>query len=159
MRYSLIRVYLQLSRLQLMNHSINFPLHIFIVLLEESELIQYLLLINTNMFYPIWWYYLLVSSGVERTKYFSLFSFISTSVLVSLLLNGNITPVLIYWKNLLDMEKVSTATTSLYVVLQQSDMPFILLFIRIEKQFVCELFCEIVAFIIIFLTENTYKVV
>ena len=111
------------------------------------------------MFYPIWWYYLLVSSGVERTKYFSLFSFISTSVLVSLLLNGNITPVLIYWKNLLDMEKVSTATTSLYVVLQQSDMPFILLFIRIEKQFVCELFCEIVIFIIIFLTENTYKVV
>ena len=105
MRYSLIRVYLQLSRLQLMNHSINFPLHIFIVLLEESELIQYLLLINTNMFYPIWWYYLLVSSGVERTKYFSLFSFISTSVLVSLLLNGNITPVLIYWKKLVGYGK------------------------------------------------------
>ena len=37
-------------------------------------------------------------------------------------------------------------------------MPYILLFIRIEKQFVCELFCEIVALIVIFLTENTYKV-
>ena len=36
-----------------LDNSINFSLHIFIVLLEESELTQYLLLINTNMFYPI----------------------------------------------------------------------------------------------------------
>ena len=76
---------------------------------------MFLLVVHINDVFTRLTVPLLASLGLVRTKYFSSFSFFSTSVAVSLLLNGNITPALI-------LEKLVGYGNTLLVLL--FDIPF-----------------------------------